>query len=111
MGITVLTSEAKQDSIGQLVLKRALLAKEAGLDGVVASSQEAALIREHLGDEFIIVTPGIRPAGTQAGDQKRVTTPSEAQAQGSDFLVIGRPIIKAENPSKAVKQILEEMSR
>ncbi len=111
LGITVLTSEAKQDSIGQLVLKRALIAQEAGLDGVVASSQEAALIRKHLGDDFIIVTPGIRPAGTQAGDQKRVTTPSEAQEQGSDFLVVGRPIVKAENPSQAAKQILAEMAR
>lgn len=111
LGITVLTSEEKKDSIGPLVLERALLAKEAGLDGVVASSQEAASIREHCGDGFIIVTPGIRPAGAQAGDQKRVTTPSEAQAQGSNFLVVGRPIIQAENPSQAAKQILEEIAR
>jgi len=87
------------------------LAKKAGLDGVVASSQEAAAIRKHCGNDFIIVTPGIRPAGSKAGDQKRVTTPSEAQAQGSDFLVVGRPIVQAEDPSQAAKQILEEMAR
>jgi orotidine-5'-phosphate decarboxylase len=111
LGITVLTSDAKGDSIGHLVLERALLAKEAGLDGVVASSQEAAMIRQRLGDDLIIVTPGIRPAGAEAGDQKRVTTPSEAQANGSDFLVVGRPVVKAQDPSRAVKQILEELGR
>ncbi|MCK5179161.1 MAG: orotidine-5'-phosphate decarboxylase [Candidatus Omnitrophica bacterium] len=111
LGITALTSDEKKDSIGQFVLEKALLAKEAGLDGVVASSQEAALVRENLGQDFIIVTPGIRPEGTQAGDQKRVTTPSEAVAQGSDFLVVGRPIVKAEDPSQAAKQILEEMGK
>jgi len=109
VGITVLTSEAKQDNIPALVLERALLAREAGLDGVVASSQEAALIRKNLGKDFIIVTPGIRSKGTQTQDQKRVTTPSDAQAHGSDFLVVGRPIVKAEDPSQAAKQILEEM--
>ncbi|HQP10057.1 MAG TPA: orotidine-5'-phosphate decarboxylase [Candidatus Omnitrophota bacterium] len=111
LGITVLTSDAKEDSIGNLVLERALLAKEAGLDGVVASSQEAAMIRQRLGDDFIIVTPGIRPAGAEAGDQKRVTTPAQAQANGSDFLVVGRPVVKAENPSRAATMILEELDR
>jgi len=111
VGITVLTSEEKRDNISQLVLERALLAKETGLDGVVASSQEAALIRENLGDDFVIVTPGIRPAGAQAGDQKRVTTPADAISNGSDFLVVGRPIVKAENPSKAAKQILEDINQ
>jgi len=109
LGITALTSDEKKDSIGQFVLKKAVLAKEAGLEGVVASSQEAALIRKKLGDDFIIVTPGIRPAGTEADDQKRITTPSEAVAQGSNFLVVGRPIVKAENPKEAAKGILEEM--
>ena len=111
VGITVLTSEEKRDNIGQFVLEKALLAKEAGLDGVVASSQEAAMIRENLGDDFVIVTPGIRPKGAQAGDQKRVTTPSDAITNGSDFLVVGRPIVKAENPSEAAKQILEEINQ
>jgi orotidine-5'-phosphate decarboxylase len=111
LGITALTSDEKKDSIGQFVLEKAFLAKESGLDGVVASGQETALVRENLGDDFIIVTPGIRPAGGQAEDQKRVTTPSEAQASGSDFLVVGRPIVKAENPSGAAKRILEEIGR
>ena len=111
LGITALTSDEKKDSIGQFVLEKALLAKEAGLDGIVASSQEAALVRENLGEDFLIVTPGIRPAGTQAGDQKRITTPAEAVAQGSDFLVVGRPIVKAGNPSQAAKQILEEIGQ
>ncbi len=109
LGITALTSDEKKDSIGQFVLEKALLAEESGLDGVVASGQETALVRENLGDNFIIVTPGIRLAGGQAEDQKRVTTPSEARAFGSDFLVVGRPIVKAENPSGAAKRILEEI--
>ena len=111
LGITVLTSEEKKDSIGQLVLERALLAKKCGLDGVVASSQEAAMVRQHCGDDFLIITPGIRPAGAQAADQKRISTPSQAQAQGSDYLVVGRPIVQAENPSQAVKQVLQEMAQ
>jgi orotidine-5'-phosphate decarboxylase len=111
LGITVLTSEAQGEGTNELVLERALLAKEAGLDGVVASSQEAAMIRRHLGENFIIVTPGIRPSGAKAGDQRRITTPSEAQAQGSDFLVVGRPVVKAENPLRVVKQILQEIGR
>lgn len=111
VGITVLTSEEKNDNIRHFVLERALLAKEAGLDGVVASGQEAAAIREKFGEHFIIVTPGIRPAGARAGDQKRITTPSDAIAAGSDFLVVGRPVVKAENPAGAVKRILEEISR
>lgn len=111
VGITVLTSEAKTDSMYKLVLERALLAKEVGLDGVVASSQEAAIIRKNLGKDFIIVTPGIRPAGADAGDQKRITTPSEAIANGSNFLVVGRPIVKAQNPSEAAKLILKEINQ
>jgi orotidine-5'-phosphate decarboxylase len=110
LGITVLTSEAKDDSTNKIVLERALLAKEAGLDGVVASGQETAMIRRHLGDDFIIVTPGIRPSGAESGDQKRMITPSEAQANGSDFLVVGRPVIKAEDPLQAVKGILKELA-
>ena len=111
LGITVLTSDEKKDSIGRVVVDKALMAKTAGLDGVVASGQETALIRAEMGDDFIIVTPGIRPAGADAGDQKRVTTPSEAQAQGSDFLVVGRPIVRADDPSLAAKRILQELGR
>jgi len=109
VGITVLTSEAKRDNIHEFVLEKALLAKESGLDGVVASSQEASIIRQNLGNDFIIVTPGIRPKGAEAGDQKRITTPAEAQAQGSNFLVVGRPIVQADDPAAAARQILNEM--
>lgn len=108
-GITVLTSEEKKDNIGTLVLERARLAQEAGLDGVVASSQEAAVIRREFGKDFVIVTPGIRPAGSQAGDQKRTATPAQAVAQGSNFLVVGRPVLEAADPAAAIRQILKEI--
>ena len=110
VGITVLTSEQKVDNIQDLVLQRAELAKQCGLDGVVLSSQEAAFIRDKLGNDFIIVTPGIRPAGETDGDQKRVTTPQEAIKNGSDYLVIGRPIVKAKDPLSAAQAILQEIN-
>lgn len=109
VGITVLTSEAKTDNIQALVLQRAHLAKKSGLDGVVASVEEAALIRKEFGAGFVIVTPGIRPAGSDVGDQKRIATPAEAVRQGSDFLVVGRPVLQAKDPVEAVKQILAEI--
>ncbi|HOW35426.1 MAG TPA: orotidine-5'-phosphate decarboxylase [Candidatus Omnitrophota bacterium] len=110
IGVTVLTSEEKKENIQQLVLERALLAKEAGCDGVVASVEEASLIRQKFGKDFVIVTPGIRPKGTDVNDQKRIATPSEAVARGSNFLVVGRPIVEAENPLEAAKKILAEMN-
>ena len=109
VGITVLTSDANTDNIQKVVMDRATLAQEAGLDGVVASSQEAAILREKFGNDFIIVTPGIRPFGADVGDQKRVTTPLDAIKNGSDFLVVGRPIVKADDPTLAAKNILEEI--
>ncbi|MBI3616647.1 MAG: orotidine-5'-phosphate decarboxylase [Candidatus Omnitrophica bacterium] len=109
VAITVLTSEAKKDNIPRLVLERAALAKEAGLDGVVASSQEVALIRREFGKDFVIVTPGIRPQDSAVGDQKRVATPADAIANGSDFLVVGRPVVNAPDPAAAAKQILKEI--
>ena len=111
VGITVLTSDAKVDNIRDIVLQRAQLAKACGLDGVVASSQEANVIRQELGEDFIIVTPGIRPVGSSAGDQKRITTPSDAVIHGSHFLVVGRPIVKASNPLESAKQILKEIQQ
>ena len=107
VGVTVLTSMSAEDlarasgysgSVEDLVLKRAELAKKSGLDGIVASVREAGRIREAFGDGFIIVTPGIRPAGSAAGDQKRIATPRDAIEAGSDYLVIGRPIYQAESP-------------
>jgi len=111
VGITVLTSQQKEANIRHLVLERTALARKAGLDGVVVSSQEAALVREEFGRDFIIVTPGIRPLGSEAGDQKRVTTPQEAIKNGSDFLVVGRPIVKASDPVSAAKGILKEIEQ
>ena len=110
MGITVLTSEGSGDNIQLLVLKRALLAKKVGLDGVVASVQEAPMIRKECGSDFIIVTPGIRPLDADVGDQKRVATPSLAVQSGSHYLVVGRPIVKAKNPLSAAQEILKEIA-
>ena len=93
----------------QLVLDIAILAKQAGLDGVVASGKEAAYIREELGEEFVIVTPGIRLTGEAPDDQQRIATPFEAVKNGSDYLVVGSPIVKADQPLVAAKKILEEM--
>lgn len=109
VGITVLTSDERNDNVAATVLERARLAKSCGLDGVVASSQEAKLIRKELGKDFLIITPGIRPSGEDVGDQKRVTTPKEAIENGSNFLVVGRPIVKASDPLTAAKKILEEI--
>ncbi|OHU88062.1 MULTISPECIES: orotidine-5'-phosphate decarboxylase [Pseudoalteromonas] len=87
------------------VVYLAKLAKEAGLDGVVCSAQEAQLLKSQLGEEFKLVTPGIRPAGSEAGDQKRIMTPQKAVEAGSDYLVIGRPITQADNPLETLKEI------
>ena len=109
VGITVLTSDEKKDNIHELVLERASLAKEAGCDGVVASGQEASIIRKKLGNNFVIVTPGIRLSDEDSADQKRIATPAEAIQNGSDYLVVGRSVIKAINPLGVVKKILEQM--
>ena len=109
VGVTVLTSDAGGGNVSALVLERAKLAKEAGLDGVVASAQEAAMLRRELGKAFVIVTPGIRPAEAEAGDQKRVETPASAIKSGSSFLVVGRPIVKSMDPKAAAESILKEI--
>lgn len=117
LGVTVLTNLGPADLTQQgidmapraLVEHRAMLAKEAGLDGVVASGQEAAAIRERLGPEFLIVTPAIRPAGAETQDQARATTPREAIEAGADYLVVGRPITRAPDPRAAAQAIVEEI--
>jgi orotidine-5'-phosphate decarboxylase len=117
LAITVLTSHddeslARVGVTGGLVpavRRLALLAREAGIDGVVASPQEVAAIRDACGPELLIVTPGVRPAGAQAGDQARPATPSAARAAGADYLVVGRPVIGAPDPLAAVRAILGEM--
>ncbi len=109
VGVTVLTSQTADVNTPKLVLERALLARESGLDGVVASVEEAVMIRQHLGKDFIIVTPGIRPAGADVGDQKRIATPAAAVKSGSSFLVVGRPIVADKNPRQAAIKICEEI--
>jgi len=109
VGVTVLTSTAKDANLESTVLERARLAKAAGLDGVVASVEEAAMIRRELGPDFLIVTPGIRPLDASLNDQKRVATPKIAVEQGSNYLVVGRPIIQASNRKEAALKILEEI--
>jgi len=118
LGVTLLTSinqEILEKEIGvkkkleEQVVHLAKLAKAAGLDGVVASSWEIREIRKACGEDFIILTPGIRPAGKSSDDQKRIMTPREAKKLGADFLVIGRPIRNASNPVEAAKEILREM--
>lgn len=117
LAVTILTSmdEAAwqeiggKDSVAASVKNLAKIAKEAGIDGTVSSPYEAAEIRQMNGPDFLIVTPGIRPAFAAVGDQKRFTTPSQALRNGSSHLVIGRPITKAENPQHAAQLILQEM--
>jgi len=119
LAVTVLTSLDKTDleqqgsmmTPGELVLHRARLRREAGFDGVIASGHEAASIREATGDDFLIVTPGIRPAGADAGDQARVMTPAKAIAAGADYLVVGRPITQAEDPGAAARAIIDEIEQ
>ena len=119
LAVTVLTSHS-EDSLGEVgvggalpasVRRLALLAQEAGVDGVVASPQEVALIREACGPDFLIVTPGIRPVGSSRGDQTRAATPAAALAAGADYLVVGRPITEADDPRAAADAVVREMER
>ncbi|MGF1774557.1 orotidine-5'-phosphate decarboxylase [Vibrio wakamikoensis] len=118
IGVTVLTSMEQSDLAGigidvapqEQVLRLANLTKNAGLDGVVCSAQEASMLKTELGTEFKLVTPGIRPAGAAVGDQKRIMTPDMAIQAGSDYLVIGRPITQAEDPAKVLAEINASLS-
>jgi len=105
VGVTVLTSD-EGENLTELVLDRARLAQEAALDGVVCSVHEAAAVRKACGKDFIIVTPGIRPKGAKADDQKRTATVQEAIAAGADYIVVGRPILEAKDPLKAVEELI-----
>ncbi|MEX2415805.1 MAG: orotidine-5'-phosphate decarboxylase [Paenibacillaceae bacterium] len=118
IAVTQLTSTDRSmlnDEIGisgtveDTVVRFAQLAQQAGLHGVVASPLEVAEIKQHCGRSFITVTPGIRPSGASIGDQSRIMTPAEAFAQGTDYVVIGRPITAAENRRYAMESILEEL--
>ncbi len=116
-GVTVLTSldakdleaEGWRDGVAALVRARAQTAVAAGADAVVASAHEAAMLRELLAPDVLLITPGIRPAGGGAQDQKRVATPTTAIRDGADLLVIARPIIQAANPRDAAQAILDEI--
>ena len=111
--VTVLTSMDEQQfsdvyevtNISHKVSRLALLAQDAGADGVVCSAQEALMLRQQLNPEFCLVTPGIRPEGSSVDDQKRIMTPTEAMQSGVDYLVIGRPITKAESPLDVLNKI------
>jgi orotidine-5'-phosphate decarboxylase len=92
------------------VLRLATLAQQSGLDGVVCSSRETGLLRNELGEEFKLVTPGIRPAGSQADDQRRVMTPADAIRAGSSYLVIGRPVTRADDPVSVLRTINSDLS-
>jgi orotidine-5'-phosphate decarboxylase len=98
-------------SVEGQALHLATLAKDAGLDGSVCSPQEIRAIRNALGREWVIVTPGVRPAGSEAGDQARVSTPEKAISAGADYLVVGRPITGAPDPKAAATAILEAMAK
>jgi orotidine-5'-phosphate decarboxylase len=118
LGVTLLTSMDDRtlasdfgwhEEAKTLVLRLALLCQRCGLDGVVASPQESALVREACGPDFLIVTPGIRPAWADSGDQLRVMTPKEAIANGSDYIVVGRPVTQAQEKQEAAKRLLAEL--
>lgn len=120
LAVTVLTSmneEVLRDELGvgrtmpEQVKQLALLAKESGLDGVVCSPREARELRAACGKDFVLLTPGVRPTGADKGDQQRVATPAEAIGWGADYLVVGRPILQAENRRAAAEKIVEEIEQ
>ncbi|MBH87896.1 MAG: orotidine-5'-phosphate decarboxylase [Pelagibacterales bacterium] len=117
LGVSVLTSLDQKDFISlgikgnvqEQVIRLAKLAKNSGLDGLVSSAKELKIIREEIGQDLLLVTPGIRPIGGQINDQKRIVTPSQAINDGANFLVIGRPITAAKDPKEALNQISKEI--
>lgn len=117
IAVTVLTSMDKKQLADTNVLQTpeeqvkhlAQLTKESTLDGIVCSAREAEMLREILGQDFLLVTPGIRPAGSDQGDQHRIMTPSEANANGVSYIVVGRPITQSETPLSVIDQINEDM--
>lgn len=117
IAVTVLTSLERADlaEVGldvepqQHVRRLAKLTQQCGLDGVVCSAQEAKILRQDLGQDFVLVTPGIRPAGSNQDDQKRIVTPKQAMLDGSTHLVIGRPITQSEHPKTTLMEILQTL--
>jgi orotidine-5'-phosphate decarboxylase len=119
LAVTVLTSYDEADvqaagyrlNIADLVAMRARQAKALGVDGIVCSPEEAGGLRAIVGDQMSLVTPGIRPAGSASGDQKRIMTPARAIAAGSDYLVVGRPVVEAADPRAAAESIQAEIAQ
>ena len=118
IAVTVLTSFSEEElketfnssySLNELALNLAKLSKESGLDGIVSSPWEAKTIKEICGENFITVCPGVRPKWSAANDQERIMTPKEAMMNGCDYIVVGRPITKHENPAEAFKLVLDEV--
>jgi orotidine-5'-phosphate decarboxylase len=119
LAVTVLTSYDDADlaaagyelGVGELVAARAEQARDIGIDGLVCSGEEAANLRPLVGASMLLVTPGIRPAGADSGDQKRIMTPTAAIAAGADYLVVGRPILEAPDPKASAEAIVAEITR
>jgi len=119
LAVTVLTSYDDADlaaagydfTVPELVAERAAQARDIGVDGIVCSAEEAANLRAIVGAKMALVTPGIRPAGAAAGDQKRIMTPAKAIAAGADYLVVGRPIMAAPDPKAAAQAIVAEIAK
>jgi orotidine-5'-phosphate decarboxylase len=118
LAVTVLTSYDDSDlaaagydfTVAELAAERAAQARDMGVDGLVCSGEEAAALRKIAGHRMVLVTPGIRPAGADAGDQKRIMTPASAIAAGADYLVVGRPIVAAADPKAAAQAIVAEIA-
>jgi orotidine-5'-phosphate decarboxylase len=118
LGVSVLTSCDDADlkdagyayGVSALVAKRGAQAQAANVDGLVASAAETAMLRARLGEDLLLVIPGIRPAGAEVGDQKRVATPAQAIRDGADYLVVGRPVTQAPNPRAAAQAIAAEIA-
>jgi orotidine-5'-phosphate decarboxylase len=119
LAVTVLTSYDDADlaaagydmDVPELAAARAQQARDIGIDGLVCSPEEAARLRTIAGPAMALVTPGIRPAGSAAGDQKRIMTPAQAIAAGADYLVVGRPVIEADDPRKSAEAIVTEITQ
>ena len=119
LAVTVLTSYDNEDlkaagyqlGVSDLVAARAQQAQALGIDGLVCSPEEAASLRKYIKPEMCLVTPGVRPAGSDAGDQKRIMTPARAIAEGSDYLVVGRPVMEAADPKAVAEAIVAEITQ
>ncbi len=119
LAVTVLTSYDDSDlaaagydmTVGELAVARAQQARDIGVDGLICSAEEVTRLRDIVGPGMVLVTPGIRPAGSETGDQKRVMTPARAIEAGADYLVVGRPVVAADDPRRAAERIVSEIEQ